>query len=76
MGKNLWDLGLCSDERHKDPVSALTSRSQDSPRQRPTRDGVPRILLLAYVDEGAVKSGEQAAPDCKVTWWLQTGSVS
>ena len=36
--------------------------SHDGPGSGPTHDGVPRVLFLAHVREGAVEAGEAEAP--------------
>nr|GMC96230.1 hypothetical protein CR513_08514 [Ipomoea batatas]GME19638.1 hypothetical protein CR513_08514 [Ipomoea batatas] len=39
------------------------AQGEDAARRGSSDDGVPRILLLADVDHGAVEDGEEAAPD-------------
>nr|GMC65828.1 hypothetical protein CR513_08514 [Ipomoea batatas]GMD01836.1 hypothetical protein CR513_08514 [Ipomoea batatas] len=54
------DASECGGSRRR--AEAL-AQGEDAARGGSGDDGVPRILLLADVDHGAVEDGEEAAPD-------------
>lgn len=53
----------------------LTSCRQHTPRHCTTHDGIPRVLLLPEVHEGAVKGTEQTAPHTKVAYMWSVQSL-